>query len=393
MRLRKLLLGSTAAIFAGGVATTAQAADPQGLVVTTMAQYVEQCNDGDGWRKGDWCITISGDIGFEFTYGTTIQYSTDPWEAFLEYEGEETPETDENKWGNFDDDDIDVLLTATRETEHGDLTIRIPLVGTATGQPDLTIGPWRFNSNGVRFQQSFGAAQITVTVQNPGTLGWTDPRFDDDTDGDYFDEDQELLGPWPDVQIELGFDSEFAELDFGVNVGRRGGPFGDPFLTWGGYAQAEAGLGFGDLTVRFDWDKVNAHGDGTAEPVYAFGLRADLDIEVGDRVTIAPAFGWSKNYGYYGYKYDEHELGTYYFVELDVDVELSDLIELGLLAAFTAGPDRPEDRVLDLQAQLTFTPASASPLEIELTLDHERQLGVDNTLRSTRFTAGVNVPF
>ena len=43
-----------AAMFVGGASiSTAQAADPNpaGLVVTTVANYVGQCNNGNGWTK------------------------------------------------------------------------------------------------------------------------------------------------------------------------------------------------------------------------------------------------------------------------------------------------------------------------------------------------------
>ena len=82
MTLRKLLLGTSAAMFVGGASiTTAQAADPNpaGLVVTTMANYVEQCNNGNGWKKRDWCITVAGSIEWTHEIGTEIDFGDNPF--------------------------------------------------------------------------------------------------------------------------------------------------------------------------------------------------------------------------------------------------------------------------------------------------------------------------
>lgn len=386
MKLRKLLIGSTAALFAGGVAQTAQAADPAGLVVTSMANYVEQCNSGKGFAKGDWCLTFTGKVEWGVTFGNTLDYGDDPWDADVDNQTWELS-AGSISWSGFSAPTSSVLLTVSRPTDAGTLTLRLPIYGSTSGTPDLTIGNWRFNSNGVRYQNSFGAAQLTLTLQNPGTLGWNDPRGSTN--------DDDWNGPWPDFQAEVGFDAGFADLDFGFNVGQRTNDMdGFEFVTFGGYAQAEIGVGdLGTLTLRGDFDRVNAQGDGDGMPVSAYGFRADFDADIGDRLTLNTAFGWSRNYGYYGFKYDEHELGTYLFAEVGVTVDVSDALALAMTAGFTRGPDAPEDRVLDLQAKLTFTPSSASPLYVGVEVNHERQLGVMNDLQATNVKLTVGATF
>ena len=76
MKLRTLLLGSTAAIFASGAATTASAADAAGLVVATMQEhnhnFVPICAGDDGFQLKGLCIEPIGQIRWEATWGNTI---------------------------------------------------------------------------------------------------------------------------------------------------------------------------------------------------------------------------------------------------------------------------------------------------------------------------------
>jgi len=376
MTLRKLLLGTSAAMFVGGASiTTAQAADPNpaGLVVTTMANYVEQCNNGNGWKKRDWCVTLAGSIEWGGSIGNTIRYGSDPWNSSLTPAGTEFSILGQPV--SYFGLTPTLTLTVSKPTDAGNLTLVYNLVDdTATS---LTLGPWRFTANDVRYRNTFGPATITATLAEPGRLGWNDPR------GAAFDNDWN--GPWPDFALDVALDVGPAEVELGMNIGQRtndtdpGGFNGDGhvFMTLGAYVQGEFGVGPADMTVRFDMDRVNASEDGTGVPVWAFGMMATADIEFGN-FTITPSFGWSRNYGYYGYKYTEHELGNYLMAGITAAVEIGDTLTVNAGVAYSRGPDAPADAVLEITGGVRLEPAGASPLYVALDATYANQFGGDD---------------
>ncbi len=383
MRLKSLLLGTSAAMFVGGASiTTAQAADPNpaGLVVTTMANYVEQCNNGSGWKKKDWCVTLAGSITWSTSFGYEIDYDSDPWNSFLDGAGTE-----------FDIDGVPLsyyglagtmTLTVSKPTDAGNLTLAFNLLGDSA--TSLTIGPWQFTANQIRYRNTFGPATVTATLAEPGRLGWNDPR------GSTFDADWN--GPWPDFALDVALDVGAAEVTTGMNIGQRTNDMDAfRFVTVGGYVQAAFGAGPADMTVRMDFDRVNAQDDGTGQPVFAFGFMAEAELAFGN-VTITPSAGWSRNYGYYGYKYDEHELGNYLMVGVEMEVALGDTLTAHAGVEFTRGADAPDDGVLEIHAGVTFEPAGASPVFVTLEGTYARQFG-GNNLRALGVELSVGAAF
>ena len=384
MRLKTLLLGSSAAMFVAGAGiSTAQAADPNpaGLVVTTMANYVEQCNNGNGWKKKDWCITLAGSIEWASSIGNTITYGSDPWNSTLTPVG-----TEFDIYGqplSYFGLTPKLTLTVSRPTDAGNLTLVYDIIGdTATS---LTVGPWQFTANQVRYRNTFGPATITATIAEPGRLGWNDPR------GTVFDNDWN--GPWPDFALDVALDVGAAEIEAGMNIGQRDNDIGPsfPFITLGGYVQGEFGAGPADMTVRFDWDRVNAQGDGTGAPVFAWGIMAKAEIGFGN-VTITPSFGFSRNYGYYGYKYTEHELGNYMMAGVTMAAEVGESLTVNAGLTYTRGPDAPADAVLEITGGVTFRPAGASPLYVTLDATYANQFGGDD-LEALRLRLTVGAAF
>ena len=393
MTLRKLLLGTSAAMFVGGASiTTAQAADPNpaGLVVTTMANYVEQCNNGNGWKKRDWCITVAGSIEWTHEIGTEIDFGDNPFMNDANNPGgAEVVAAGGSAFTIFGQPTSYFGLAGTftvsvsKPTDAGNLTIAInPYAGTATS---LTIGPWQFTANQVRYRNTFGPATITATLAEPGRLGWNDPR------GTVFDSDWN--GPWPDFALDLAFDVGPAEVTTGMNIGQRNNDIGPslPFITVGGYVQGAFAAGPADMTVRFDFDRVNAHGDGTGAPVFAFGMMAEAELSFGN-FTITPSVGWSRNYGYYGYQYDEHRLGNYLMVGLDMEVALGDTLTLEMGAEVTRGPLANLDAVLEVTGGITYEPAGASPVYVTLEGTYQRMLGAQQ-LRAIGVELSVGAAF
>lgn len=366
MRLKSLLLGTSAAMFVGGASiTTAQAADPNpaGLVVTTMANYVEQCSNGNGWKKRDWCITLAGSMTWSTEFGYELDYGDNPFDTDVDDVG-----------GPFEIYGVPLsyyglagtmTLTVSKPTDAGNLTLAFNLFGDSA--TSLTIGPWQFTANQVRYRNTFGPATITATLAEPGRLGWNDPR------GSAYDPDWN--GPWPDFALDVALDVGPAEVTTGMNIGQRTNDMDFyRFITLGGYVQGEFGAGPADMTVRFDWDRVNPDGDGDGMPHFAFGMMAEAEIGFGN-FTITPMVGWSRNYGYYGYKYDEQELGNYLSLGVDMEVALGDTLTVEAGVHYTRGPIAPDDAVLEITGGVTFEPAGASPLFVTLEGTYSRQLG------------------
>ncbi|MCW5715420.1 MAG: hypothetical protein KIT43_12980 [Bauldia sp.] len=377
MRLKSLLLGTSAAMFVGGASiTTAQAADPNpaGLVVTTMANYVEQCNNGNGWKKRDWCITLSGSIEWSTSFGYELDYGDDPWDTDRDPVG--TPFVFPVLSGlptSYFGLSGTLTVTVSKPTDAGNLSFSFNPLSDSVGT--LSIGPWQFNANQVRYRNTFGPATITATLAEPGRLGWNDPR------GSVYS--PFWNGPWPDFALDVALDIGAAEVTTGFNVGQRTNDSrpapnfngdGHVFMTLGGYVQGEFGAGPADMTVRFDYDRVNASEDGTGVPVWAFGLMAEAELSFGN-FTITPSVGWSRNYGYYGYKYDEHELGTYLMAGVDVEIAIGDMLTFETGVEYTRGPDAPADAVLEITGGVTFEPAGASPVYVTLEGTYARQFG------------------
>ncbi|MGD9739600.1 MAG: hypothetical protein AB7O56_13900 [Bauldia sp.] len=478
MRLRQLLLGSAAALFAGGVASTAQAADPQGLVVTTMANYVEQCNNGNGWTKGDWCITLSGAAEATFEFGQEIYYSAPrsgsaptggywdgtnfvvigeigpgPFPADSRGTGTNAPG---DAWvGGVDNTATLFMMTdpldydygwsfrvvVTRQTEHGPLTITLPIQTGADETPtraSVRVGAWTFDTRGVTWAPSLGPATLNVQVFNPegrGSIGWTVPNYL--PIGNY---------SMPDIALGICFGTctgTLASGDFNfranVNVGQRtlDGNWGDTgddpdndFYTIGGDVQANARFGNFGINGQFEFDRVGTVAGGfdfdgppvpdhPTEPhnedpllyegenfwAYAFtagivygpqtasGLSMDNRIRIGLNGTLGYNYG-----GYTSYRWDAYDLfydpgSRYWRIRGEFDIAITDNIVAEFDAAWLDGNAAAGDGVLELDGKLTFSPASATPAEFNIFVAHDRAQNGTDPIQATRAGVGVEVAF
>ncbi len=165
------------------------------------------------------------------------------------------------------------------------------------------------------------------------------------------------------------------------------------FATVGGYVQAGFGAGPADMTVRMDWDRVNADDDGQQTPIFAWGVMAEAELSFGN-FTITPSIGYSRNYGYYGFKYSEHEAGPYLMAGIEVGAEIGDTLTATMGVEYTRGPEAPLDAVLEITAGVTFEPAGASPVYVTLEATHSRMLGGPGfDLRATGVELSVGARF
>lgn len=404
MRLKTLLLGSSAAMFvAGAGVNTAQAADPNpaGLIVTTMANYVEACNSNlNGVRLGDWCLTPSGAGEFTASYGTKLGdggagadalWGTTPGDTETVYVGTPTIEYPSanptaSMFSGFKFTPTFSILAVNEDTG---VRLNLPIVGSGTGY--IQFGIVRLETKGVTLTLPMGGLTAIIKVMNPGSLGWTDPT----------DDNTPYNGPnMPDVAFDLtrGL-AGGGSISAGVNVGRRGNtsvPYA--FTTVGAYVEAKIVTGALTFTAGADYDRVDAWGPLTA--VSAYGAHAAAQVRFGN-VTANMSAAYGRNYGgYTGYHYTHQDLGNYYQIGGGVAVAMGDFT-VGMTADWNTGP-RNDDSGLVLGATIGWKPSDLAPVSITLGVVHERQqsgIGDCNGLpgagpcTATRGTMTVGVKF
>lgn len=363
MKVRNLLLGSAAAMLAGG-ASTAQAADTAGLAVVTMATaaaYVELCNSTKGLVLRGWCITPTGKVSFDTKYGSSIDWDTDPWNASWSYDG----------WDNFNIASTASILAYTTGTDRR-VTIGFPLGTSSTpsqtasntfisisqlGMP--TFAALRYDRDGVTVAHDFGDLDVNFRVGEPGTLAFKEDVWNTN-------------GPWPDWRIGIGH--TVAEgFTAEIHGGQRDNAAFGAWYTFGARAEIKFEVGPATIGARFDYDRVEPFS--VAAVMNGFGARVGIKVDM-DPVTFEVIGYVSQNYDPYGvYKYVEEEFGTYFAIRTILGAELMEGVMATLTTNFAQGPDAPFDRTLTFVGKLEWKPAAASPLTAAVTFTHERMLG------------------
>ncbi len=235
MRLRKLLLGSAAAVVVAGAASVpARAADVNGLVVT-MASYTEQCHNGFGVSLNGTCLWFSSSTGstsalaakFTVEHGYTLTYGATP-AANVAVQKPVTMGVSFSPYVNFSwsSANYDVNLRFPWDTP-GDVEVDI----SRPGGWSLHLERYGLSGNSVVFKYPFGNG-LTVTL------------------GADFD------GGDPDLDANIDYDNgNGMTAGFGVHSD----DWTDP--TFDGYV----GFGFGDWTVK-TYAETNGWGAGNWEP-------------------------------------------------------------------------------------------------------------------------------
>ena len=232
MRLRKLLLGSAAAVMAVGSASgSAQAADPMSGLVTATANYLESCSSGKGIQFTDWCFRFSGSATATYEFGWELDYGTSPYMVT-----KETVNGDPYAWppivGLYPWDSslsVKLGLTATRETPNGKtITVKVPISGS--GSTSLAISrpggyTWTFTSSSITLKVPSNIATFTFRVES-GPLAPFWPNFRTTVNWSGGNVDVKLVGQIgfdtfndgayelaPEVDLEVGFDLGAVEVD------------------------------------------------------------------------------------------------------------------------------------------------------------------------------------
>jgi hypothetical protein len=192
MRLRKLLLGSAAVLFAGGMASApALAADPIATPVgvtpmATMQDYLLGCEDNTGIQFTDWCFVFSGQVELEAKFGYEIDYDVTPGGNTLEGPFYLLP---------FEEfaEMFQLCLTATRELDTGaEIEVRFPSFegfdSCGNGWPRLQIRSASgleitFEEDEVAFEWPASFGTVTLALLESDVTG----------------------GFWPDVELTLEF--------------------------------------------------------------------------------------------------------------------------------------------------------------------------------------------
>lgn len=235
MRLRKLLLGSAAAVVVAGAASVpARAADVNGLVVT-MASYVEQCHNGYGVNLHGTCLWFSTSTGssglsvkFDVAHGETIAYNAaDP--------SLNTTNSESVQLGVS----FSPYVNFSWSTANYDVNLRFPW--TAPGDVEVDIsrpGGWSLHL------ERYGLSGNSVVFKYPFGNGLTVTLGADFDGGD------------PDLDANVDYDNgNGMTAGFGVHSD----DWTDP--TFDGYV----GFGFGDWKVT-TYAATNGWGAGNWEP-------------------------------------------------------------------------------------------------------------------------------
>jgi len=312
MRLRTLLLGSAAAVFAVGPgALPANAADPvAGLVVTptTMAEYLASCG-GMGIQFQNICLSLEAGATLEFGFGYEIDYDeTGPagntvvlvddhglgifeWEACLEAEAVDPDNGHTVTFGfpigfgpYYDDCNVEIeietaggFVVSFTTNSDGQLEFEMPTgFGTFTLEFDdvLTFNQW-FNLPTLTYENAFGPVELEIG---------NDFNFDGAPIGIG---DDMMFDPWIEATAEFGDATTFI-LGARTEINDFSGT-----NMWDleALAAVQHSNGF-DITAGGFFDFVDIGGR-----VPAFGAFAAAGTEFGP-VGIEGGIGWARNTGF-----------------------------------------------------------------------------------------------
>lgn len=421
MKLRTLLLGSTAALFAGGVATTASAADATGLVVATMqstANYVVSCSRNRGFELSGLCIRPIGQIRWEATWGNTITRSFRMLPNPATGEDAHPTGVDEPTTVTAGTPDLTffpptfvgqfgIIVTA------GDLSFTLPIWNSGfTGDDDfefaLEYGIFELLNNGLNISPSFGDVDVVLRLRESdagtGGVGWRDQARGDDVGAGTNVRNWMGVPGFPDMELDL----DFGDWDMALNVGQRQlRPVADRgmvvtyvgpaiFTTVGGELNFEFGVG-DNFTILggADFDRapivtafgVVAGGQGaqgndtiTYTPGFAWGANLGFEVEMGP-LTTGLRVDYGRNFGgYTGYQYQLQPTGNYWRIDFDAEVEMGPVTATttvvwtdGAQTGYADGLGPNADRVLAINNDLEIELPNVDNVTLAFGLDHERQ--------------------
>ena len=347
MRLRKLLLGSAAAVMVAGAASVpAKAADVNGLVVT-MANYLESCSNGNGIQFTDWCFHFSGQSKFTTTFGSRLIYGAAPGSAV------ETPEGTPAPWSQFNLSNT-LGLTATRETPNGKtITFKVPIVGGgATSLAISRAGAYTltFTGSSVTLALPTDVATFTMKLSESGYAGW-----------------------WPDFDLTAAATFGNFKVTATGNIGQDDADVNGNAVA--PYWNPSAGLdlaysdGF-DFGVGFDWARVDNGGTGNAFGVHAtagatFGM---FSISAGVAHSVNADFNRSNNTGASpgdnGYQYDLTPGERIWEVWGKVTVDENSQNQTTLAAYYATSRTTADSETLKIDLQHRFRPYGNSILSL-----------------------------
>lgn len=280
MRLRKLLLGSAAAMFVVGASTgAAKAADPMNGLVSNIAAALAACANGAGAQYNAWCFVLSGSSAFSTEVGYEITIDpNNPFANTVDPVGGTFP------WAGFTLTNK-LALTATRD--FGDdktITVKIPIVGSGTTSLAISRAggaTWTFTGSSITVAIPTNFADFTVAVSE-GDAHPFYPDLDLTTDMDFGSFGLKLHGG-------IGFTDENIN---GVAIA----PFFEP----------EA-----DVTLSYDGESVDVTLGGHYQRVVnaafvaqnTFGIDGEVKVAFGNVTANAgAAFGWGNDFsGNYAY--------------------------------------------------------------------------------------------
>ena len=244
MRLRKLLLGSAAAVMAAGAASVpAKAADVNGMV-TTVANYLASCSGGNGIQFTAWCFYFYGEVEASTQFGYTMDWGRDTAAG--------AATLDVIDWGGFDLDGK-LSLTATRETANGKvITVRMPIYNGDSLRLDIEKpGGYRlrFTSSSVELRLPTNFATFTFAIGDPDNAVLLWPELDVTVAMTFGNWDFTVHGgvTWTDDDVNGDAAPVYDNWDADVTLAGDIGPVG---LTLGGHYESPATATLGVSTQK-----------------------------------------------------------------------------------------------------------------------------------------------
>lgn len=406
MKLRKLLLGSTAALFAGGAVSTAQAADTNGLLVAAAATPVNSCNNGNGWSKGTWCLTFSGGATYTTRYGYDIDWS---YGALPSMNPNIDVPTEITEPGIFNTDLHALSVSLSLLVTRANVRIGIPIVG---GSSSFSVGPWTLNGSGLTYRPDLGDVTLALMLREAGGLGWNDRLRDDNSPARF---EWGAVPGVPDFGYTATFGAGFGEITIGANAGLRmfdnltAAPppgasyastnFGpNQFWTFGLDFGVEIPLGNWTFTGNAMLDRISVPygyvivaGDDNDtvnwDLDYAYGFTGELEGDLGPlELTLNGGIGYNSG-RYTGYNYFYETYGRYFNVGAEIGFDIGDATGVGFEVGYNGGPNPlgQNDRVLTVGANVTHE--VNDNLDLRWGVDYERQM-IAGGIRIMELNAG-----
>jgi len=349
MRLRKLLIGSAAAVMGAGlVSAPAKAADVNGLVTTTV-DYVASCSNGAGVTFNNTCVKLSGSIKWSVGHGQTINFN-----GGTDNTTNTTTPVDDVMSASFSP-----KLSFAWSSGGYDVTLSVPLWGTASGVSVTIKRPGGISvtikDDKVSFSMPFGGWTATAAVEFEGN----NPDLDFGINGNLGDVSVGFgvhSDDWnpPTFDAKLGF--SFGDWDLTLNGATRG------WGTWEPTASALVAGAFGDFKVDLfvgwqdnagDPDDVAIAGRVRAD-VAGMGVLLGVIHGSGD----ATWGGWTDDYGTHPYALAFGD--SFYGIWGGISGDWNDTHSTALKIFYSNGIDVPDSEYLRVGVTHTWTPVGGA---------------------------------